>query len=96
MDAPAAHKKASEGSFAVCSSMARATGPSLCSMGFVIQALRKRIPIWIHLIRGDASTRSEQPQRCAKAVSRQKLHPDDGLRWSTIWCRHESQRSICK
>ena len=36
MEAPAAHKNESEGSLAVCSSMARATGPSLCSMAFVI------------------------------------------------------------
>ena len=51
IDAPAAHKNASEGSFAVCSSMARATGPSLCSMGFVIQrGLRKRIHVWILLL----------------------------------------------
>jgi hypothetical protein len=41
IDAPAAHKNASEGSFAVCSSMARATGPSLCSMGFVIEGITK-------------------------------------------------------
>ena len=37
IDAPAAHKKASEGSLAVCSSIARATGPSLCSLELVIQ-----------------------------------------------------------
>ena len=39
IDAPAAHKNVSEESFAVCSSMARATGPSLCSMGFFIQGV---------------------------------------------------------
>ena len=50
IDAPAAHKKASEGSFAVCSSMARATGPSLCSMGFVIKECTKVHPSWIHLL----------------------------------------------
>jgi hypothetical protein len=35
--APAAHKNASEGSLAVCSSIARATGPSLRSLELVIQ-----------------------------------------------------------
>ena len=50
IDAPAAHKNPSEGSFAVCSSMARATGPSLCSMGFVIKGTTKAIPVWIHLL----------------------------------------------
>jgi hypothetical protein len=32
----------------------------------------------------------------SKAVSQQNLHPDLGLRWSTISCRHEQQRSLCK
>jgi hypothetical protein len=35
--APAAHKNESEGSLAVCSSIARATEPSLCSLELVIQ-----------------------------------------------------------
>ena len=50
IDAPAAHKKASEGSLAVCSSMARATGPSLCSMGVVIKDFTKVRPHWIRLL----------------------------------------------
>ena len=39
IEAPAAHKNASEGSLAVCSSIARATGPSLCSIWFLIKEL---------------------------------------------------------
>ena len=39
IEAPAVHKNASEGSLAVCSSIARATGPSLCSVRFVIAGL---------------------------------------------------------
>jgi hypothetical protein len=37
IEAPATHKNPSEGSLAVCSSIARATGPSLCSLELVIQ-----------------------------------------------------------
>ena len=32
-------KRHQKGVFAVCSSMARATGPSLCSIGFVIKGV---------------------------------------------------------
>ena len=53
IDAPAAHKNASEGSFAVCSSIARATGPSLCSIGFVIEGVTNAHSRLDSLIRRD-------------------------------------------
>lgn len=42
IEAPEAHKNASEGSLAVCSSIARATGPSLCLLDLVIQCYYER------------------------------------------------------
>jgi hypothetical protein len=42
MEAPAAHRKVSEGSLEVCSSIARATGPSVRCVEFVIEGFYER------------------------------------------------------
>jgi hypothetical protein len=67
IEAPAAHKNASEGSLAVCSSIARATGPSLCSLELVIQLLYE------HAFSLDSLFLIGSPQDLGVMVRRQNL-----------------------
>jgi hypothetical protein len=71
IEAPAAHKNASEGSLAVCSSIARATVPSLCSLELVIQLLYE------HAFSLDSLFLVGSPQDFGAMVRRQKSWEDE-------------------